>query len=330
MNTYKIKMKNKKLRSFCAFLIQFVILSSIILIFSHISALAKESLPITPEQITIYSKGNIPTPPEGKAGQQIMEDVVLKGLQYLKVIIAVIGILYITIMGYTLVQNGGNDEEVTKAKRGLIYALVAFLLISMSQDFGKIFDMKQGTLLGSPQEIIKRVHLFDKQAEIAITFIKYIIGAYATLMIVTSGIKLVTAGGNDEESGKAKKSLAFSVGGLLLIYVGDIFINKVFYKVDKTVYSGITGVHPYADAKAGVEQLVGITNFVVSFLGPIAVLVMIVAAIMYATAGGNDEQMQKAKRILIAAVIGIVIIFGAFAIVGTVLSGKLENIGAIT
>lgn len=294
-----------------------------------LTALAKESLPISPGAETIYTE-NLVTPPKGVSGQTTAKNLILSGLEYVKILIAVIGIVYISIMGYTMVTNGENEEEVTKAKRGLIYTLIAFLLISMSEDFGRIFDMDQGTLLENPQEVIKRAHLFDKQVEIIVTFIKYCLAAFATLMLVRSGFKLITAGGNDEETSKHKKSIMYSAGGLVLIYLGDIFINKVFYKVNKNVYSGITGVHPKVDAKEGIAQIIGATNFVVSFIGPLAVLMLLVGAIMYATAGGEEEALNKAKRVLITVAIGIVLIFGAFAIVSTVVAGKLQDLEAIT
>ncbi len=302
---------------------------SLILMFTHLSVFAKSYLPENDKSFEIFKESSVPVPPKGLTGQETVKEVVLGGLSYVKVVTVVVGILFITIMGYTLVTSGSNEEDVTKAKRGLIYTIIAFMMISMSQDIAKIFDMEKGTLLGSPQEILNRVRLFDKQLEIFIVFVKYVIGAYATLQVVRSGIKLATAGGNDEEIGKQKKSIMFSAGGLLLIYIGDIFINKVFYKVDKTVYSGITGIHPKVDAKEGIEQIVGITNLIVSFVGPIAVLMLIAGAIMYITAGGEDEKMQKAKRLLLATAIGIVVIYGAFALVSTVIAGRLEGIGTL-
>lgn len=311
---------------------QFLTVMTLIVIFTHLSVFAGDysSLPISDGAKDILTGSQIPTPPD-KTGQEIAKDLVLGGLRYVKIVTVVVGILYITIMGYTLVTHGDNEEEVTKAKRGLTYTIIAFIMISISQEFSRIFDMEGGkTLLGSPQEIIKRVRFFDKQVEIVMTFIKYTIATYATLMVVRSGIKLVTAGGKEEETTKHKKSILYSAGGLILIYVGDIFINKVFYKVDKNVYSGITGVHPKVDAKAGVEQIVGITNFIVSFIGPIAILMLIVGAIMYATAGGEDEKMQKAKRLLVATAFGIILIYGSFAMVSTVLTGRLENLGTLT
>jgi hypothetical protein len=46
---------------------------------------------------------------------------------------------------------------------------------------------------------------------------------------------------------------------------------------------------------------------------------------MYITSGGEDDKMQKAKRMMIATVVGIMIIYGAFAVVSTILSGSFNT-----
>jgi len=61
-------------------------------------------------------------------------------------------------------------------------------------------------------------------------------------------------------------------------------------------------------------------------VGPIAVLVLVLGGIMYTTAGGDEEKMNKAKRLLIATGIGIMIIYGAFALVSTFLAGDIQAI----
>lgn len=288
-------------------------------------------LPIPDTAKEIYRASDIPAPEVGAGeGQKTVIEFVINGiLPYAKVLTGVVGLLFITLMGYTLVTASGNEEEISRARRGIVYTLIAFLIVSMSEDIAAIFDMRTTTLFGSPQSILQRVHLFDKQVEIFVTFIKYLLGAYATLMIVRSAISMVTSGGNEEEAGKSRKSILYSAAGLVLVFVGDVFINKVFYKIDKTSYSGITGIHPYADAKEGVDQIVGITNLVVSFVGPAAVLMLLVGGVMYATAGGEEAGVERARRIIFASIIGIVIIYGAFALVSTVLSGRLEDIQVI-
>lgn len=313
---------------------QFLIVMGIIMVFVYVPHAAQASklgdTLIPDDTKNIFESSEIPSPPKDLSGQEIVELAVLRGLRYAKIIIGVIGILYITILGYTLVTAADSEEEITTSKRGFVYMFIAFILISMSEEFAKIFDMRDSTLFQSPQEILKRVRLFDRQIEVAVTFIKYVVGAYATLMMVRSGIKLVTSGGEDEEAAKHKKSILYSAGGLVVIFLGDIFINKVFYKIDYNVYSGITGVHPMADAKAGIIQLAGITNFIVSLVGPLAVLMLVVGAILYATAGGEDDRIDKAKRMILTTIIAILIIYGAFALVNTVISGRLQDIGALT
>lgn len=44
-----------------------------------------------------------------------------------------------------------------------------------------------------------------------------IAGAVAVAMMIWGGITLITSGGNEEKTGKGKKIMTYSVGGLLLI-----------------------------------------------------------------------------------------------------------------
>ena len=271
----------------------------------------------------IYTEAKIPVPPTGQSSDKIIEQVIMSGLGYTKVIIVAIGVLFITIMGFQMVIGSENEEQLTTAKRGMIYTLVAFMIISMSQDIAKIFDFSESTILQSPTEILKRVKIWDKQVEIIISFIKYVIASFACVMIVRSSAKLITSGGNDEETSKHRHSILYSAAGLLLVYAGDIFINKVFYVVNTQKYTGTKGIEWTVDTGQGVQELVGITNMIVSFAGPVAILMLVVAAIMYLGAGGKEENMEKAKRILVAVVIGILIVYGAFALVNTIILGKI-------
>jgi len=52
--------------------------------------------------------------------------------------------------------------------------------------------------------------------------------------------------------------------------------------------------------------------------GSIAVIFLIVGGFQYVASRGNEEQMEKAKKTITAAIIGIVIIVMAFAIVSIV------------
>jgi len=309
------------------FITQFAITIGLMMMATHIVSYAG-ALPITNEAQIEYGS-SIPAPEADKSGQAILKEVVFGALVYVKAILVAVGTLFIIILALQMLMSEGDEEKISTAKSGIVYIIIAFALVSMSQDIAKVFDQEDGTFFSSPQGLLERVHLFDKEVEILITFIKIIIGSYATVMLVKHGTKLITDSGEEEDISTHKKGIIYSISGLLLIYFGDIFINRVFYRINKDVYSGITGVQASIDTSEGVAQMAGIANLMVKLMAPVALLMLIGGAVMYASAGGDDDKMEKAKRIVLTSVIGIIIIFGAFALVNTIISSKLVQIGAM-
>ena len=94
------------------------------------------------------------------------------------------------------------------------------------------------------------------------------------------------------------------VAGAQLITTGDIPGN----------IAGPTG------SEGSLRALVlRIVNYFLAFLGLIAVIMVIYGGITYVTAAGKDEPIQNAKKIIMYALIGLIIILLSFALVNTVL-----------
>lgn len=62
-----------------------------------------------------------------------------------------------------------------------------------------------------------------------------------------------------------------------------------------------------------------VVNFVLSFLGLIAVIFIIYAGYLYVIDGGGDGQKDKAKKIIIYVSIGIIVILASYALVNTLI-----------
>ena len=76
------------------------------------------------------------------------------------------------------------------------------------------------------------------------------------------------------------------------------------------------GAAPNVAAQGTLGQNVTtIINYFLGLLGLIAVGFLIYAGILMVTAGGNDEQVTKARKVIMYAVIGIVIILLSYTIV---------------
>ncbi len=80
-----------------------------------------------------------------------------------------------------------------------------------------------------------------------------------------------------------------------------------------------------AEATGGQDSLrqlvLTFLNFFLGFLGLISVIMIIYGGVLYVTAAGEQEKVDKGKKIIMYAIVGIVIILLAFAIVSTVLGG---------
>lgn len=90
------------------------------------------------------------------------------------------------------------------------------------------------------------------------------------------------------------------------------------------------GGYSAADASdTALSQTVGrIAAIVFSLTGTIFFVLTVVAGVMWMTAGGNDEKLEKARKILSAAVIGLTIALMGYSITFFVNRGIRQSTGA--
>ena len=81
---------------------------------------------------------------------------------------------------------------------------------------------------------------------------------------------------------------------------------------------------PTAEDEDVRDMAVTIVKYLITFLGIIAVVIILYGGFVWMTAAGNDDRVSKAKNIIIAGVIGLIIVIAAFAIV-TFVIGMTED-----
>lgn len=254
-------------------------------------------------------------------------------------IIGAISVLFIIISALKILFSDGEEGKIDKAKQGIIYGLIGLALISIAGEIMKVLSLSDEavkaayqddtlvcykTILSDPNALQCRARLFSRTVQILVTFVKYLLGSLAVLQIVTSAFRMATMGGESDSLNNEKKKLVWGGVGFLLVIFSDTAISKVFYKLNFNTSIGIDGVKPKLDPAQGVAEIVGFTNFIVSIIGPLAILSLIGGGIMYMMNNGDESKMQEAKRIITFSLIGIIVIYGAFGIVSTVISGQFS------
>ena len=109
-------------------------------------------------------------------------------------------------------------------------------------------------------------------------------------------------------------SLAF-IAPVLAVSSGDP-VNPWGDEDKKNKIMEITGLGE-RDPRSIAAQVI---NIILGFLGIIAVGLILYAGFKWMTAGGSEDKITEARKLLVAGVIGLVIILAAFAIANFVLT----------
>lgn len=115
-------------------------------------------------------------------------------------------------------------------------------------------------------------------------------------------------------------SLALAEGGLSGAITGKL----------KNVAGGEKGAgfSAAADKPADLAETVGsIIQTVLTFLGVIFLVLIIYGGFMWMTAHGSEDKVSKAKNLITEAIIGLVIVLGAYLITYYVVSAFIEKTG---
>ena len=80
-----------------------------------------------------------------------------------------------------------------------------------------------------------------------------------------------------------------------------------------------------SDIRATIASII---NVALGLLGIVAVVIVLVGGFKWMTAGGNDEKVTEARKLIFAGIIGLAIILSAYAIAKFVLSQLYSATGA--
>lgn len=115
--------------------------------------------------------------------------------------------------------------------------------------------------------------------------------------------------------------LALSFGAIALMGVSDVSAQAL--TADELFGGDVTGSEFASTAGLGeanlVDTIAQIIRVALGFLGVIAVVIILLGGFKWMTAGGNDDKVKDAKKLIFSGIIGLVIIISAFAIASFVI-----------
>lgn len=221
-----------------------------------------------------------------------------------------IAVAVIVLSGIRLITSGKQIEEVaSKQKENIKWAASGLVVIMVAQVLVKqVLFGESGELFRSEADSQMAAETGRDLALGIANFLSYFAAAIAVLMIILQGMRLLSAQGKEESVEKAKKTIMWAVLGLILIGIANVAVFEIFFPDEGSTLP---------DTQRAAKLIIDITNFISGFIATVAIAMFMYGGYLYVISSGQEDQGEKAKKVFIAAAIGLLLAMGAFALVNT-------------
>ena len=174
----------------------------------------------------------LPSFSEQGEGADIIVAAIQRFLDFFKLMVTPIAILFIVMMGIRMVTAGRDNEEVlSQSKNFVSYALQGLILIFVSDSLIEVFFGAEGQILRSGEDTAKE---FGRQSSTFFAgiygLVEVVIASIAVFMLVTAGMRYVAGSANDDQIAKAKKQITWALVGLFVIGISEFAVKEVLFQ----------------------------------------------------------------------------------------------------
>jgi len=244
-------------------------------------------------------------------------------------VLGTIAFLWIVVLGAKFIFAQGSDEKIENYKEQFGWIVMGMATIAVAEFVAfEVLDPADTVNGGLLEGTNKSATSFAEKIMIFKTYIQYFIGGIALIKMMMSGYDLITGSEEDENIQKEKEFLQNFFFGGALILMAEV-LARIFSaaKADNTVSLGTNlatiGVGAdgnLADATSaaatqGITEVMGLVNFFLTFAGVCSVLMLVLSSIYYVISFGSDDQMTRAKRMVVTSVLGLVVIVSSYTLI---------------
>ena len=136
----------------------------------------------------------------------------------------------------------------------------------------------------------------------------------AVFFILYGGFQFMTGGSNPSMIEKGRKTLLNAIIGLIIglgsVAIVNLLFDGLFGSTGTSSSNGINGLVNMS----GEQLLTNALNLTYFVAGIVAVIVIVIAGLMYTVSSGDAGRVAKAKNLLTYSIVGLVVILTAFII----------------
>ena len=246
---------------------------------------------------------------DSNQGETAIVGAIRTFLDFFKLIIAPLAVLFMVVQGVRMVAAGKeNEEAISNAKNYISYSIEGLLIIFVSDSIvNVIFGPEGSTFREGDAGVQEAARNTANLLQGMYSLVQVVITSIAVFVLVTAGMRYVGGSYSDDQIATAKKQITWALVGLFVIAISEFVAKDILFQSQGTSL-GID------NAQLLFAQ---VTNFIAGTIGTLSFAFLLYAGYLYVTARENEENVAKAKKIIFGAVLGILLAAAAFAITNT-------------
>lgn len=269
-------------------------------LFSNYEGLSSSDVELIINSLQLYVAGGL--------GEAQLNQVGLVVVRTIQNIVIGLAILWIVIAGIRMIFAGGDESVITEQKTALLYGVIGLVVILLA---GRVVEVLYGPAGVNRMSLAPDVG-FSNEVYGIVGFLKALVGIIAIFFIVLSGVRMLFAQGDEGEITKNRTAILWVGAGLVLIAINELIIRNIFIlptaQSDQILTSNVATI---------INTVARVLEFLLGFVGLITFGILIYGAASMILNFGNDEMVERAKKIIRNAIIGIIVIISAYVIVAS-------------
>lgn len=250
------------------------------------------------------------------SGEQIDEDKLKSAISQIIVnitndvfvIVGYIALGFVIYGGYLYVFSNGDPNKTATATKTLSRAFIGLAIVGAAEIIMGSIGTALGVSFNEETNCVTTNCINPNEALLnAISWIIGITGIVSAIFVVYGGIMYITSSGDAGKLQKAKKTILFSLIGLIVVALSEVMVNFVIKDLVTAATSGTED-----DISVVIA---GILKTIISIAGIVAVVYILIGGTQYITALGDPGKIQKARTTILYACIGLIVCALAFVIV---------------
>lgn len=223
--------------------------------------------------------------------------------------VALAAVIAIIVAGLYMILTGGAQAD--KAKTIIIWTIVGLIVILLAKVIVNFVYSLFGAQVGNVGiNVLNGTSPVQTIIEVVNTVLTYV-GLAAVIAIVIAGLYMILSGGSQAD--RAKEIIKWVIIGLIVILLAKVIVAFVYAALGGDL--GNIGID-IPGSTGDIRQVISnVLNTVLNFVGLLAVIAIVVAGIWLIVGMGSDDSKDRAKKIILYTVIGLIIILLAKLIV---------------